>query len=89
MNNVACSDSRDFQAAEDRYTREVLAHAESIKSVEDLKKKLSQSQTTAREARAAAETAQAKLSSSETSWQQQREALDKEISDLQSRYAIW
>ena len=74
------------QAAEDRYTREVLAHAESIKSVEDLKQKLSQSQLAAREGRAAAETAEAKLASSEASWQQQRESLDKEIADLQSRY---
>ncbi|KAI0770118.1 hypothetical protein C8Q74DRAFT_1333063 [Fomes fomentarius] len=73
------------KAAEDRYTREVVAHAESIKSVEDLKQKLTQSQTAAREARATAETAQAKLASSEASWQQQREALDKEIADLHTR----
>ncbi|KAI0699945.1 hypothetical protein C8T65DRAFT_709807 [Cerioporus squamosus] len=73
------------KAAEDRYTREVLSHAESIKAVEELKQKLSQSQAAAREGRAAAETAQAKLASSEASWQQQREALDKEIADLQSR----
>ena len=64
----------------------MVAHAEALKSVQDLKKRLTQSQTTARESRAAAETAQAKLTSSEASWQQQREALDKEIADLKTRY---
>ncbi|EIW59409.1 uncharacterized protein TRAVEDRAFT_121374 [Trametes versicolor FP-101664 SS1] len=73
------------KAAEERYSREVLSHAESIKSVEDLKKQLSTSQAAAREGRAAAETAQAKLATSEASWQQQREALDKEIADLKAR----
>ncbi|KAI0330460.1 hypothetical protein GY45DRAFT_1323591 [Cubamyces sp. BRFM 1775] len=73
------------KAAEERYSREVLAHAESIKSVEQLKQQLSQSQAAAREGRAAAETAQAKLTTSEASWQQQREALDKEIADLKAR----
>ncbi|KAM5539450.1 hypothetical protein V8D89_006902 [Ganoderma adspersum] len=73
------------RAAEDRYSREVVAHAEALKSVQDLKRRLTHSQTTARESRAAAETAQAKLASSEASWQQQREALDKEIADLKTR----
>ncbi|OSD07459.1 hypothetical protein PYCCODRAFT_1456277 [Trametes coccinea BRFM310] len=73
------------KAAEERYSREVLSHAESIKAVEELKRKLSQSQTAAREGRAAAETAQAKLATSEASWQQQREALEKEIEDLKAR----
>ncbi|KAI9059234.1 hypothetical protein FKP32DRAFT_1606262 [Trametes sanguinea] len=73
------------KAAEERYSREVLSHAESIKAVEELKQKLAQSQTAAREGRAAAETAQAKLATSEASWQQQREALEKEIEDLKTR----
>ncbi|KAI0647815.1 hypothetical protein C8Q79DRAFT_924901 [Trametes meyenii] len=73
------------KAAEDRYSREVLSHAESIKSVEDLKQQLHKEQVAAREGRAAAETAQAKLASSEASWQQQRDALDKEIADLKAR----
>ncbi|KAI0357500.1 hypothetical protein OH77DRAFT_1435746 [Trametes cingulata] len=73
------------KAAEERYSREVLSHAESIKSVEDLKQQLSKSQAVARESRAAAETAQAKLATSEASWQQQREALEKEIADLKAR----
>ncbi|KAI0629748.1 hypothetical protein C8Q77DRAFT_263303 [Trametes polyzona] len=73
------------KAAEERYSREVLSHAESIKAVEELKGQLSKAQAAAREGRAAAETAEAKLATSEASWQQQREALDKEIADLKAR----
>lgn len=73
------------KSAEERYSREVLAHAESIKSVEDLRTQLSKASTTARDNLAASETAQAKLATSEASWKQQKEALDKEIGDLNTR----
>jgi nucleoprotein TPR len=73
-------------SAEDRYGREVMAHAEAIKTVEGLRQQLSQAQTAARDNLAAAETVQAKLSSSKGSWDQQKEALEKEISDLNARY---
>lgn len=73
------------KAAEERYSREIVAHAESIKLVEDLKTKLSNLQASAREHQATAETAQAKLATSETSWKSQKEALDKEIADLKAR----
>ncbi|KAL4250041.1 hypothetical protein ABKN59_004926 [Abortiporus biennis] len=73
------------KAAEERYSREVLAHAESIKAVEDLRQQLSKSMAASRDNLAASETAQAKLATSETSWKQQKEALDKEISDLNNR----
>lgn len=73
------------RAAEDRYGREVLAHAEAIKTVDSLRQQLSKAQSTVRENLAAAETAQAKLSASESSWKQQKEALDKEISALKER----
>lgn len=73
------------RSAEDRYGREVLAHAESIKTVDTLRQQLSQAQTKARNSLAAAETAQAKLVASESSWKQQREALDKELADLNAR----
>ena len=74
------------KAAEDKYSREIIAHGESRKLVEDLKGKLAQLETSSRENLAAAETAQAKLSTSETSWNSQKEALDKEINDLKARY---
>ncbi|KAJ7432792.1 hypothetical protein B0H11DRAFT_2297225 [Mycena galericulata] len=73
------------KAAEERYTQEVVAHAESIKAVASLKKQLSTIQATARDHQTAAETATAKLVASETSWALQKDALDKEVSDLNRR----
>ncbi|KAF7966386.1 hypothetical protein HWV62_38881 [Athelia sp. TMB] len=72
-------------AAEERYTREVIAHAESIKSIESLKQQLSAVQVASRDNLVAAETAAAKLAASENSWKQQKQALDKEMSDLNAR----
>ncbi|XP_006462514.1 hypothetical protein AGABI2DRAFT_71914 [Agaricus bisporus var. bisporus H97] len=74
------------KAAEDRYTNELVSHAEAIKAIESLRKDLSTTQAAAKEHSTAAETAQAKLAASESSWKQQKEALDKEISDLNERY---
>ena len=62
-----------------------MAHAESIRVVEGLKKDLNDALASIREKTMQAETAQANFASSETSWKQQKEALDKEISDLNSR----
>lgn len=73
------------RSAEDRYGREVLAHAEAIKTVDTLRQQLSQEKAKARDNLAAAETAQAKLAASESSWKQQRDALDKEMADLNAR----
>lgn len=73
------------KAAEERYSREVVAHAELIKSVEDIRTQLSKANATARDNLAASETAQAKLATSETSWRQQKEALDKELANLNTR----
>ena len=74
------------QAAEERYSHELLAHAESIKSIEHLKQQFSTAQAKARENLTAAETAQAKLVTSENSWKQQKQALDQEVVDLNARY---
>ncbi|KAH7885445.1 hypothetical protein F5I97DRAFT_1885511 [Phlebopus sp. FC_14] len=72
-------------AAEDRYSREVVAHAESFKTIDNLKQQLASAQATARQNLAEAANAQAKLEASEGSWKQQKEALDKELSDLNAR----
>lgn len=64
----------------------MVAHAESIKTIETLKKQLSTIQTAAREYQTLAETAGAKLTASEDSWKHQKEALDKEVADLSTRY---
>lgn len=74
------------KAAEDRYSREVVAHADSIKAVQELRQQLHVAQEAGRTGTAAAESAQAKLAASETSWKQQREALEKEVSDLNVRF---
>ncbi|KDR82878.1 hypothetical protein GALMADRAFT_58080 [Galerina marginata CBS 339.88] len=73
------------KAAEERYSHEIIAHAESMKLIDGLKKDLTTSQAAARERLTISETAQAKLTSSENSWRQQKEALDKEVADLNAR----
>ncbi|PCH39913.1 hypothetical protein WOLCODRAFT_88363 [Wolfiporia cocos MD-104 SS10] len=73
------------KAAEERYANEVVAHAEALKTVANLREELSKAQSSTREIMTAAETAQAKLSSSEASWKAQKEALEKEITDLNAR----
>ena len=74
-----------MKAAEEKYAREILAHAESIKVVDSLKSELNELRASLREKMNQAETAQANLVSSEASWNQQREALNKEIADLTTR----
>ncbi|KAF9255642.1 hypothetical protein L218DRAFT_1081738 [Marasmius fiardii PR-910] len=74
------------KTAEEKYSNEVLAHAESIKTIEQLKKQLSTVQATVREHQTVAETATAKLATSEASWESQRQALDKEMSELSRRH---
>ena len=73
----------------DKYNREVVAHAESIKAVEELRQQLAETKLTVRNATTAAETAQTKLSTSETSWGQQKKALEREVTELNSRQVTW
>ena len=75
-----------LQAAEDKYSREVVAHAESIKIIESMKTELEELRTSTRTAKHAADTVQAKLTMAEDSWKLQKSALDKEIVGLQARY---
>lgn len=76
------------KAAEERYNRELLSHADAIKTIDGLRSQISSAQAAARDNLAAAETARAKLVTSENSWKQQKEALDKEINDLNTRYVL-
>ena len=66
------------KSAEEKYGREVVAHAESIKTVEELRQRLAETKLTVHDATTATETAQAKLSTSEASWNQQKMALERE-----------
>jgi nucleoprotein TPR len=78
-----------LKAAEERYTSEVVVHAESIKVIGLLRQQLADTQTSLRDNIAAAETARANLSTSEGSWKQQKDALSKEIADLNARHATF
>ncbi|KAF9483517.1 hypothetical protein BDN70DRAFT_873831 [Pholiota conissans] len=73
------------KSAEERYSHEIIAHAESMKAIDALKKDLTATQAAVREHLTAAETARAKLASSENSWAQQKDALIKEAADLNAR----
>ena len=73
------------KSAEEKYGREIVAHAESIKVVEELRQQLAGIKLTVRDTTTAAETAQTKLSASEISWSQQKKVLEKEVSELNLR----
>lgn len=77
-----------FKAAEERYQRELIAHADAVKQNEQLKEQVSKLKTQLRDHGNAAETARSMLSTAEASWQSQRAALNKEILDANSRSVI-
>lgn len=74
--------------AHDQYQAELLAHAEDVKSLSDIKQKLQDAQQTANEARADAATARQNLQASIASWESQREALAKELEEVTKRYGF-
>ena len=76
------------QSAEDRYSREVQAHAQTLATNGQLKEQLAAVQATVREAKTAAETAKANLASSERSWDQQKQMLQKEVDELKDRCVL-
>ncbi|QRW15125.1 Nucleoprotein TPR [Ceratobasidium sp. AG-Ba] len=73
------------QQANDKYERELLAHAEALKQINQLKSTITALQNEVRQATSASETAAVKLQSSEESWTRQKEALEKETSELTVR----
>ena len=75
-----------MQEAHEKYERELLGHAEAVRAVSELKQKLTQVETFARNHQSAAETAQMNLTSSQASWEAQRETFTKELHDLKVRY---
>ncbi|KAG7445737.1 uncharacterized protein BT62DRAFT_176907 [Guyanagaster necrorhizus] len=70
------------KAAEERYSNELVAHAESRKAIEALNAQLAGSQAAARDSQIAADTATAKLAASEGSWKKQKETLDAELAEV-------
>ncbi|KAG8699107.1 hypothetical protein FRC09_006835, partial [Ceratobasidium sp. 395] len=73
------------QQANEKYERELLAHAEALKQINQLKSTISTLQGEVRKATSASDTAIAKLQSSEASWGRQKETMEKEASELTSR----
>jgi nucleoprotein TPR len=74
-----------LQFIEERYSREIIAHAEAMKTVSTLREQLKKAQEDARNGSAAAEGAQAKLAASEGSWLAQKQALEKDAAALDER----
>lgn len=73
------------QLAHEKYEKELVAHAEAVKTVSQLKHQLADAQAQARDNHTAAETARANQLSSEASWKAQKETIDQEMSDLNAR----
>ncbi|KAG9102295.1 hypothetical protein FRC06_002140 [Ceratobasidium sp. 370] len=73
------------QQANEKYERELLAHAEALKQINQLKSTITALQSEVRQATSSSETAVAKLQSSEASWSRQKETMEKEVSELTSR----
>ncbi|KAM0751487.1 hypothetical protein T439DRAFT_300397 [Meredithblackwellia eburnea MCA 4105] len=71
--------------AHDKYDRELVAHAEDVKRLSQIKDELDAVRTTVQEYQTQREVAIANLSASETSWNLQKTQLKQEISDLQKR----
>ncbi|KAK0441608.1 hypothetical protein EV421DRAFT_2082889 [Armillaria borealis] len=74
------------KAAEERYSNELVAHAESRKTIEALNAQLATSQAAVRDSQVAADTATAKLAASERSWEKQKETLDAELAEVRRRH---
>ncbi|KAJ1309970.1 hypothetical protein OPQ81_006728 [Rhizoctonia solani] len=75
------------QQANEKYERELLAHAEALKQINQLKSTITDLQSEVRKSTASSETATAKLQASEASWARQKETMEKEVSELTNRMA--
>lgn len=74
------------QQANEKYERELLAHAEALKQINQLKSTIADLQKEIRQATSSSETATAKLQASEASWARQKETMEKEVTELANRY---
>ncbi|GAA5985408.1 hypothetical protein JCM10908_006964 [Rhodotorula pacifica] len=87
---IAAQDDMRRQAqvardAHEKYERELVAHAEDVKRLSEVKGELEAVRGTVREYQAAAETAKANLLASEESWQRQKDVLQQELADVRKR----
>ncbi|KAK4051609.1 Protein mlp1 [Microbotryomycetes sp. JL201] len=73
------------QDAHDKYDRELVAHAEDVKRLGEVKAELDKVRQSMGEYQAQTEVAKANLLSSEESWNRQKQALEQELSDVRKR----
>ncbi|KAM0789729.1 hypothetical protein ACM66B_006586 [Microbotryomycetes sp. NB124-2] len=71
--------------AHDKYDRELVAHAEDVKRLGEIKTELDRVRTTMGEYQAQTEVAKANLLSSEETWNRQKLALEQELADVRKR----
>ncbi|GAA5874743.1 hypothetical protein JCM8547_005199 [Rhodosporidiobolus lusitaniae] len=71
--------------AHDKYERELVAHAEDVKRLSEVKEELEGVRATVREHQSAAEIAKANLAKSEESWARQKSVLEAELGDVKKR----
>lgn len=71
--------------AHDKYDRELVAHAEDVKRLSEIKDELERVRATIGEHQTAVEVAKANLLSSEESWSRQKQALEQELEDVKKR----
>lgn len=74
--------------AHEKYERELVAHAEDVKALAQLKDEMATIRSTGQQHRQAAETAEANLTASKASWSDQSTALNKELDDIRTRYVV-
>ncbi|SCZ98145.1 BZ3500_MvSof-1268-A1-R1_Chr3-3g06608 [Microbotryum saponariae] len=71
--------------AHEKYERELVAHAEDVKQLSEVKGKLEHARRQTREAQTANEVSKTNLAASEESWARQKAALDGELADVKKR----
>ena len=74
--------------AHEKYDRELVAHADDVKRLTEIKAELDEVRKTIQEHQTGGEVAKANLVASEASWSRQKSALEQEISDLNRRCAL-
>lgn len=82
---------RQAQAAKDahdKYERELVAHAEDVKRLSEVKDELERVRATVREHESAAQVARANLTASEESWTRQKTVLERELAEVRKRSVL-
>lgn len=73
--------------AQEKYERELVAHAEGVRALAETKRALDEMRDRNRTIETEIETSRANQASAEASWKAQRETLQKELDDVQKRWS--